>query len=63
VRIDEGISLYVDPADLGVTQEVAVLFRGIEAAGVTPYPIRGTVRNALLGRESKDVDVESNSTS
>jgi len=58
VRIEEGMTLFVDVADLGVTRGVAELFREIEAAGGTPYPVGGAVRDALLGRESKDLDVE-----
>ena len=54
VRIDEGISLHVDPADLGVTREVAVLFHEIEAAGGTPYPVGGAVRDALLADYDQD---------
>jgi hypothetical protein len=63
VRIDKVIALYVDLADLGVTREVARLFRGIESAVGTPYPVGSAVRDTPLGRESKDVDVELDSTS
>lgn len=58
VRLDEAGGIYVAPADLGITNDVADLFERIEDAGGTPYPVGGAVRDALLGVPTKDLDVE-----